>query len=319
MPSLAGKNAIVTGANSGVGFEIALALAAKGAFVVLASRDAGRTSHAANQIKARLPDSLIEPRALDLADLASVFRFASKFNASCSGLDILINNAGVSGGPRRETRDGFEIHFGVNYLGHFALTGLLLPSLLMRRDSRVVNMSSDIAARGRIDFNDLQCQRDYGLVKAYAQAKLANLIFAFELERRCRQAQIHVCSFATNPGVAKSNLLSHRETEWGRPANLTENLLRMAQRILALPASRGALPALYQATDPEAQTGEYIIGTTWPNAGYPRKGKIPTAALDQGLARRLWEVSEKLTGGCYDILGLNVPERSSEFTNQKIK
>lgn len=300
VPDLAGRRAVVTGASGGVGFEIARMLAAKGAHVILASRHPERTATAARQIKSLYPDSFLEPRHLDLADLASVRRFASELNGSGLGLDILINNAGVSGGPRRETKDGFEVHFQVNYLGHFALTGLLIPSLLLWKDSRVVSMSSDIASRGRIDFDDLQSQRAYGMVKAYAQAKLANLIFALELERRCRKADLRVHSFAANPGVAKSNLLANREPEWGRRSDLTENLLRVLQNILALPASLGALPALYQATDPLAQAGEYVVGTCWPKAGHPRRSKLPPNAVEQGVAERLWEISENLTACKYE-------------------
>ncbi|HWK07857.1 MAG TPA: oxidoreductase [Puia sp.] len=302
IPDLKGCTSIVTGASSGVGYEIALQLAAHGAHVILASRNQDRTSEAARRIEASAPGASVEVQLLDLADLHSIRRFTNIFSDRHNGLDMLVNNAGVSGGPHRLTKDGFEAHFQINYLGHFALTGLLLPTLSLRAGSRVVNMSSDIASQGRINFEDLQGQHKYGFVTAYAQSKLANLFFAFELDRRCRQAGAGITSLATNPGVARSGLLVGKDTDWGRPRSGPENLLRMAQMVLALPAEKGALPALYQATDPSAQSAEYVVGAKWPKRGYPSAGKIPPAALDQTAARRLWEISENLTGVHYPFL-----------------
>lgn len=161
MPNLEGQTAVVTGASSGVGYEIALQLAAHHAHVVLASRNQDRTEQVARQIATMLPEASIEAQVLDLANLASIHRFAETFSRNHQGLDILVNNAGIAGGPRRQTPDGFEMHFQVNYLGHFALTGLLLPSLCSRAGSRVVTMSSDIASQGKIDFDDLQTERTY--------------------------------------------------------------------------------------------------------------------------------------------------------------
>jgi NAD(P)-dependent dehydrogenase (short-subunit alcohol dehydrogenase family) len=296
IPRLDGRTAIVTGASGGVGYEIALQLAAQGALVVLASRDKERTAQAARRIAAASPGARIEPSFLDLADLASVRRFAVDFQQRRGSLDILVNNAGVSGGPRRETKDGFEAHFQINHLGHFALTGLLWPALAARPGSRVVTVSSDIASSGRINFDDLQSIRRYGFVAAYAQSKLANLLFACELDRLTRRAKTQVASLACNPGVARSNLLTGRERDWGRSLTVAERLLRFVQAILAHPAAAGALPVLYQATDPAARSTAYVVGTKWPQRGHPRASDVPAVALDPAVGRRLWEVSEELSG-----------------------
>ena len=294
IPDLRGKVAIVTGASNGVGFEIARQLASHGARVVMASRNLERTKQAAHRIKEMDGGAQVEAHQLDLGDLVSVRSFASLFLGNFTVLDILINNAGISGGPRRATADGFEVNFQVNYLGHFALTGLLLPALITQK-SRVVSTSSDIASSGKINFDDLQSQHKYGFIAAYAQAKLANLLFAFELDRRCREAGNRIASFVTNPGVATSNIFQNKEADWGRPRNTTENLLRFVQKMLALPAEKGALPALYQATAPSARSDEYVVGGKRPKSGHPSVGKIPPRALDHTTAERLWQVSERLT------------------------
>jgi NAD(P)-dependent dehydrogenase (short-subunit alcohol dehydrogenase family) len=267
IPDLRGKVAIVTGSSAGIGFEIALALARHGARVIVASRDEARTKDAASRIAAEAPAAKVEPRVLDLASLASVRRFAEGVHAA---IDILVNNAGVSGGPRRETVDGLEVHFQVNYLAHFALTHWLMPRL--RAGARVVSISSDIASKGRIDFDDLQCSRGYTFIKAYAQSKLANLLFAFELQRQ----SLGFSSFAAHPGVAKTDLLR-------RPRRGMEHLVWLAQVLLGRPAGRAALPALFQATSAAARPDAYV-GPTGP-------AKIPERALDLDVARRLWEVS----------------------------
>jgi NAD(P)-dependent dehydrogenase (short-subunit alcohol dehydrogenase family) len=302
MPNLEGQTAVVTGASSGIGYEIALQLAAHRAHVVLASRNQGRTEQAARRIKTILPEASVEAQVLDLADLVSVCRFAETFSKRHQGLDILVNNAGIAGGPRRQTPDGFEMHFQVNYLGHFALTGLLLPSLCSRAGSRVVTTSSDIASQGKIDFDDLQAEHTYRWITAYAQSKLANLLFAFELDRRCQAVSAGMSSFATHPGVARTNLLTGKEAEWGRPRQGTESLIRVLQIVLAHPAVQAALPALYQATDPSARSAEYIGPSKGIGGGYLVASKVPPAALDQVTAQRLWDVSEELTGVQYDLL-----------------
>ncbi len=302
IPNLEGRTAIVTGASGGVGYEIAFQLAAHGAHVVLASRDRDRTEHALRRIRVASPGATAEAMHLDLADLASVRAFAHTFAERHAGLDILVNNAGISGGPRRETKDGFEMILQVNYLGHFALTGLLLPALCARPGARVVTMSSDIAATGRIDFNDLQAKRRYGLVSTYAQSKLANLMFAIELDRRAREANAPFNSFATNPGIAKTELFSAKTKEWGRSLTFAERLLKIVQATLGRPASMGALPALYQATDPSAQSSQCVVGAKWPKRFRPVVEPFPRPARDQAAAARLWEISEDLSGVHYGAL-----------------
>lgn len=299
IPRLDGRTAIVTGGSGGVGYEVARQLAAHGAHVVLASRDEGRTGQAARSIRATCPGASVEAMRLDLAELASVGSFARAFADRHGRLDILVNNAGISGGPRRETRDGFEMLFQVNYLGHFALTGLLLPLLNARSHARVVTVSSDIAAAGQIDFDDLQAIRRYGLVRTYAQSKLADLIFAIELERRARSAGAGLSSFATNPGIARTDLFAAKSGDWGRSLTLQERLLRIVQMMLGWPAAVGALPVLYQAVDPVARASSYVVGAKWPKPPHPVVEAFPARACDPATAARLWEISVELTGVDY--------------------
>lgn len=294
MPTLTGKTAIVTGASSGIGSELARQLAMHGAHVILAARNYERTAYVARQIAAAAPGMCLDVQLLDLGDLASVRRFADEFSTHHEGLDILLNNAGVAGGPRRQTVDGFEVHFQVNYLAHFALTGLLFP--LLRAGSRVVSISSEIATRGRIDFDDLQGQRRYNWIAAYAQSKLATLLFAFELDRRSRAVNAGVTSLAAHPGAARTNLLRGKDADWGRPRRGTEHLVRLLQMMLAQPAAKSALPGLYQATDYSAQSAIYVGTSGMLQGGYPATCKAPSAACDQATATRLWEVAEDLTG-----------------------
>jgi NAD(P)-dependent dehydrogenase (short-subunit alcohol dehydrogenase family) len=300
IPKLNGKTALVTGASRGIGWEIARQLAAHGAEVVVAARDKNGTEQAIQQIKSVVPGAKVEAQLLDLADLKSVQQFAQEFLAKHEGLDILVNNAGVFSGPYRKTKDGFESHFGINYLGPFALTGLLLPALAVRKGSRVVTMSSLIASKGKIKFDDLNREKKYEFNDAYAQSKLANLIFGLELDRRCREAGLEVTSFAANPGAVNTKMLMGNETAWGRRPSFKERLLQGVLTTFGLPAEKGALPALYQATDPQAKSSEYVIGTMWPKSGIPSVGKIPVNAIDQTIAKQLWEVSEKLTGVHYN-------------------
>ena len=302
IPRLDGRTAIVTGASGGVGCEVARQLAAHGAHVVLASRDEGRTSQAARSIRATCPGASVDAMRLDLAEFASIGGFVHAFASRHGGLDILVNNAGISGGPRRETGDGFEMLFQVNYLGHFALTGLLLPLLAARNGARVVTVSSDIAAVAQIDFDDLQSTRRYGLVRTYAQSKLAGLIFAIELERRARSARAGFSSFTTNPGIARTGLFAAKTGDWGRSLTLQEALLRMIQMMLGRSAAVGALPILYQAAGPAARATDYVVGTKWPKRPHPAVEAFPARACDTAVAARLWEKSVELTGVDYGAL-----------------
>jgi NAD(P)-dependent dehydrogenase (short-subunit alcohol dehydrogenase family) len=300
IPDLEGRTAIVTGASGGVGYQIALQLSLHRAHVVLASRDWERTEQARRRIQASSSNPHVESMRLDLADLSTIRAFSRDFSARHGGADILVNNAGVSGGPRRETKDGLETIFQVNYLGHFAPTGLLLPALRARQGARVVTMSSDIASRGRIDFDDLHAKRRYGLVSTYAQSKLANLAFAIELDRRARQAGLSLSSLMTNPGVAKTDLFAARTQEWGRSLTFGERMLKLVQGLLGRSAEEGAVPALYQATEPRADRSQYIGGAKWPKPFGLVVEQIPKLALDRALATRLWDVSEDLAGVRFD-------------------
>jgi NAD(P)-dependent dehydrogenase (short-subunit alcohol dehydrogenase family) len=293
IPDLSGRHAVVTGANSGLGFQIARELARHGANVVLAVRDVGRGEEAAR----RIGESRVEVRRLDLADLASVRELADGFSG---GLDLLVNNAGVMALPRRTTKDGFEMQLGTNHLGHFALTGLMLPRLLERPGSRVVTMSSGAHAYGRIRFENLQGERHYQRWLAYGQSKLANLLFAFELARRAALADLDLTSVAAHPGYAATNLqLQAGQMEGSRLKKATWGL---ANRLFAQSDAQGALPALYAATMPDVTGGEYFGPDGRSGArGYPTRAHTSKAARDPELAQRLWTVSEELTGVTYKI------------------
>jgi NAD(P)-dependent dehydrogenase (short-subunit alcohol dehydrogenase family) len=285
IPDLSGHTAIVTGGYSGIGYHTALGLARHGARVVVAGRSAGRGEAAVREIGAGA-----EWAPLDLADLSSVRAFAAGFTGP---LDLLVNNAGVMAVPRRQTVDGFELQLGINHLGHFALTGLLLPALLASGNRpRVVTVSSGEHRRGRIDFDDLMSERSYGPMRAYQRSKLANLLFAFELQRRADAAGVDLLSVAAHPGFAATNL-GH-----GGGALMAVGV-RIAQ-VLAQPAELGALPTLYAATAPDVRGGEYFgPDGRGEQRGYPTRVGASGAAHDETAARRLWTVSEELTGVRY--------------------
>lgn len=295
IPHQRGRIAIVTGANSGLGSETALALARKGAHVVLACRDAAKAQSALRTIRGANPAASAEVMALDLASLASVRTFAEAFVARYERLDLLCNNAGVMAIPRRRTADGFEMQLGTNHLGHFALTGLLLPRLLDTPGARVVSVSSSAHRPGRIHWEDLQFERRYRKWRAYAQSKLANLLFAFELDRRLRKAGASAISVAAHPGYAATNLQAVGARMEG--ARFLEQILALGNRFVAQSAAMGALPTLHAATASEVQGGDYFgpasLGEMW---GAPRKVGSTARAKNPADASRLWELSEALTG-----------------------
>jgi NAD(P)-dependent dehydrogenase (short-subunit alcohol dehydrogenase family) len=295
IPRMADRTAVVTGANSGLGFETALALARAGAHVVLACRDQAKGADAVERIRHAVPGADVRFRRLDLADLGSVGAFATEFAGGHDGLDTLVNNAGVMAIPRRETADGFEMQFGTNHLGHFALTGLLLDCLLARPGARVINVSSMVAKMGRIRFDDLQGARRYGKWSAYAQAKLANQLFTLELDRRVSRRSLDLLSVAAHPGYAATNLqtVGPRMSESG----LMERLSDLANSVFAQTAAAGALPSLYAATSPDVRGGRfYGPDGLFGMHGHPKSVPFERAARDPETARRLWDVSEELTG-----------------------
>ncbi|MEX2193880.1 MAG: oxidoreductase [Thermoleophilaceae bacterium] len=294
IPDQAGRTAVVTGANSGLGLVTARELARAGARVVMTARDAGKGTAAAAQIRADVPGAQVDVEQLDLADLASVRAFAERIAASDEHdrLDILVNNAGVMAPPRRLTRDGFESQIGTNHLGHFALTGLLVESLLAAPEPRVVTVSSTAHRMGKIDLDDLHAERGYGNWRAYGQSKLANLLFAFELDRRAAAAGAPLVSVGAHPGYSATNLQS------AGPAGRLE-LLTMAitNRVLAQSADMGALPQLYAATAPDLLGGSFVGPDGFKEQrGHPKLVTARAAAYDEDVALRLWERSEELTG-----------------------
>jgi NAD(P)-dependent dehydrogenase (short-subunit alcohol dehydrogenase family) len=293
IPDLSGRTAIVTGANSGIGLITAEELAAHGAHVTLAVRDADRGRTAAAGITARHPHAQVEIGTCDLADLSSVRAFAEGWRRDHEGgLDLLINNAGVMAIPRRDSADGFEMQFATNHLGHFALTGHLFRALT--ENARVVTVSSQAHRMGRITFDDLMGQRRYSPWRAYAQSKLANLLFAGEFQRRLATTDSSVMSLAAHPGYAATNLQSVGPEMSG--SRIQGTLTSVANRVFAQSAQMGALPTLFAATAPGLAGGDYIgPGGLAEQRGYPKVVGMTAAAKDPVTAERLWQVSEELT------------------------
>jgi NAD(P)-dependent dehydrogenase (short-subunit alcohol dehydrogenase family) len=296
IPDQTGRTAIVTGANSGLGLETARELARHGAEVVLACRDMRKGTGAVSDIKASVAGASVELAELDLASLSSVQSFADSFAERSGGLDLLINNAGVMAPPRRETSDGFELQLGTNLLGHFALTARLFGRMEGREDARVVTLSSNAHKMGKINFDDLQSQRHYMRWSAYAQSKLADLMFALELDRRLHAIGSTVKSIAAHPGYAATNLQSASATALDRTVMVFTNL------VMAQSAAMGALPTLYAGTEPSLQGGEYVgpdgIGEF---RGHPHIVSPSRSALDHEKAARLWQVAEELTGTSFQL------------------
>ncbi|MQA94202.1 MAG: SDR family NAD(P)-dependent oxidoreductase [Streptosporangiales bacterium] len=295
-PGQAGRVAVVTGANSGLGFVAARWLAQKGARVILACRDKERGEDAADRVRAEVAGADVRLGLLDLADLSSVREFAETFPGD--GVDLLINNAGVMATPYRRTADGFEMQFGTNHLGHFALTGLLMPRLLATDAPRVVTVSSSLHRLGKMDFSDLQGERRYQKWPAYGRSKLANLLFTAELQRRADAAGATLVSAAAHPGYASTNLQGTSARLSG--SWLNEQVMRLGNAVFAQSEEQGAWPVLYAATAPGVSGDAYAgPGTLFETRGHPRLVGRSPAAQDTDVARRLWEESERLTGVTY--------------------
>jgi len=293
IPDQSGKIVIVTGANSGIGFETVRALALHGATVIMACRSLEKGQAAVDQIRGENPRGQVFLQRLDLADLDSVGQFAEIFLADNSRLDILINNAGVMATPYQRTADGFELQFATNHLGHFKLTGLLIDLLKSTPNSRVVTVTSYGHLFGRINFNDLNSQRFYQKWLAYCQSKLANVLFGYELQRRAAGSGGVPISIVAHPGSATTNLTR------------TTTLFRMLNPIIAQSPELGALPTLYAATSREIHGGEFIGPDGFlAQRGYPHKARSSPRSHDPELARRLWEVSEELTQVQYGLSSL---------------
>jgi NAD(P)-dependent dehydrogenase (short-subunit alcohol dehydrogenase family) len=299
IPDLSGKFAVVTGASSGIGFEAAKALAARGAEVVLAVRDVARGDVCASRIRAGVRDAKLGVAQLDLASLRSIQECAERLATRLPRIDILLNNAGLGLQDRRAvTVDGFERQFGTNHLGHFALTGRLIPTLLGAPAPRVVTIASIAHRRGAIALDDLQTERPYSGRRAYGQSKLANLMFALELDRRARAQNARLLSVAAHPGVATTGFLAATE----KPALLTQ-IGQLGISVLGHDAQRGALPGLYAATMPGVLGGQYWGPDGFMEIrGYPALAKLAPQAQDAAMWEKLWEASEKLTGVTYPPL-----------------
>ena len=293
VPDQSGRVAIVTGSNTGLGFDTARVLAARGARVVLAVRDTAKGKAAAARIVGASPRADVTVQPLDLGSLQSIRTAAEELKAAYPRIDLLINNAGVMYvSPRETTKDGFELQFGTNHLGHFALTGLLLENLLPVEGSRVVTVSSvGHRIRAAIHFDDLQWERSYNRVSAYGQAKLANLMFTYELARRLGGHNEPTTALAAHPGLSDTELSRH-----------LPGLVRPLYPLISQGSAMGALPTLRAATDPGAQGGQYYgpdgIGES---SGHPKVVKSSKQSHDQDIQGRLWTVSEELTGVSYPV------------------
>ncbi|RZH69151.1 oxidoreductase [Natrinema altunense] len=300
VPDQRGRTIAITGANSGLGLETTRELARNGATVIMATRSTERGEEAARDVREDVPDADLRVEECDLANLESVRSVADRL--ADEPIDVLINNAGVMAIPRSETDDGFETQFGVNHLGHFALTGLLLETLTTDEGepARVVTVSSGVHERGEIDFDDLQSADAYDKWAAYAQSKLANVLFAYELERRFLTAGMNAESMAVHPGYANTRLQFRGPERSG--SRLRKTAMWVLNTVVAQSAAMGALPTLYAATAPEAEGGAYYgPGGLLNMRGAPERQASSNPSYDEETARRLWTVSEALTGVSYDL------------------
>jgi NAD(P)-dependent dehydrogenase (short-subunit alcohol dehydrogenase family) len=301
LPDLSGKTIVVTGGNSGIGFEAAREFARVNADVVLACRRPDSADDAIATIRRQHPNARVEFIPLDLSSLASVRQFADSFRKSRPALHALCNNAGVMAIPYRRTTDGFEMQFGTNHLGHFALTGLLLEPLAASGGARVVTVSSGAHRIGAIRFDDLNWERSYRKWLAYGQSKLANLLFMFELQRRLERAGLPITSVACHPGYAATNLQSAGARMTG--SSIMEQFWGAMNRVFAQSAAMGALPTLYAATSPGVHGGDYIGPDGFQEGwGYPKRVPCSAAAQDRAAGSRLWEISAQMTGVSYEAL-----------------
>jgi len=300
IPSQAGKTALITGANSGIGYQTALELARHGAHVLLGCRNEAKGQAALERLRREAPGASAEVVQLDMASLASIRAFAAAFPGRGIALDLLINNAGVMALPKRElTEDGFERQFGTNHLGHFALTGLLLPALLAAPAPRVVTVASLAHRTGKIEFDNLQRERGYEGWDAYNASKLANILFAKELDRRARAAHSRLLSVAVHPGVSTTSIFENGPGT----TNLKAIMVKLLAPVLMQNDEAGALPTLYAATSPAAHGGEYIGPDGFGELkGSPVVVQPRPQALDVAVGERLWAVSEELTGVHYPAL-----------------
>jgi len=281
-----GRVAIVTGSSSGIGFEMARVLADKNATVIIAVRNLQKGNAAANAVMANHKNAAVQVMELDLANLESVHSFAMNFKENYSRLDLLVNNAGIMMPPFSKTKDGFELQFGTNHLGHFTLTGLLMDLILRTEDSRVVTVSSAAHKSGRIDFSDLNWEkRKYKKMQSYGDSKIANLYFTFELQRKLEETGFKTISVASHPGWTATELQRH------------VGIIGFLNHFFAQSIEMGTLPTLYAATATDVKGGDYFGPSGWQEMkGYPKKVESNQLSHDVEIAEKLWTVSEELTG-----------------------
>lgn len=291
IPKKNGGLAVITGSTEGIGFEDALALSSAGWSVIVMGRNAQKGADAVARIQQTNPKANVSFEKIDLADLSSIKAFASKMISKGEAIDLLINNAGVMTPPNRlETTDGFELQFGTNHLGHFALTAQLLPLLRKSSGARVVIVSSIANREGIINFDDLQSTSSYAPGKAYSQAKLANLMFALELQKQSEKHNWGITSMASHPGVSRTNLLITGSGRWS-----AAGMARTFLPFLFQPSAQGALPTLYAATSPDAKGGVYYGPNKMSETrGFPAIAKIPVQTVDENISSKLWEISQTL-------------------------
>lgn len=295
VPDMQGKTIVITGANSGIGYEAATILAGRGAEIVMAVRNYEKGQKALQAIQNVHPSAKLQLMRLDLSELASIRHFAEEFRQNHHQLSILINNAGVMMPPYSRTQDGFELQFGSNHLGHFALTGLLLPQLLATPHARIVTLSSIAAYAGKIDFDNLDGSKGYRSFKFYSQSKLANMLFARELQLRLAQHQVDTISVACHPGFTHTNLASRGS---GKPVS---GIFGLLSRSFGQKALMGALPTLYAATSPTIHGGEYVgPDGKGGRKGYPKLDDHIDKLYQADISQRLWTLSESLTGVQYE-------------------
>ncbi|WP_439490282.1 SDR family oxidoreductase [Algoriphagus sp.] len=291
IPQRNGGVAVITGSTEGIGYEDALALSSAGWNVIMMGRNPQKGTESIARIHQINPKAKVSFEKIDLADLSSIKAFASRMTSKGQPINLLINNAGVMTPPKRlETADGFELQFGTNHIGHFALTAQLLPLLRKSPDARVVTVSSVANRAGQINFDDLQSEASYVPSKAYGQAKLANLMFALELQRQSEKRGWGILSMAAHPGVSRTNLLITGAGRWS-----AAGMARTFLPFLFQPSAQGALPTLYAATSPEAKGGLYYgPNKMMETRGFPSIAKIPVQAVDVDVSLKLWEISKKL-------------------------
>jgi NAD(P)-dependent dehydrogenase (short-subunit alcohol dehydrogenase family) len=295
IPDQTGRTVVITGANTGLGFEAATALALRGAHVVLAVRNLDKGTAACADIVAKNPRADLALQQLDLASLSSIRSAADELRSAYSSIDVLINNAAVLWTPKSTTADGFELQFGTNHLGHFALTGQLLDRLLTVPNSRVVTMSSLDHLFGKIEFDDLQGERQYSRSGAYRHAKLANLMFSHELQRRLSAAQAATIAVAAHPGMSSSDLIKNA------PQGVRQVLMAI-RPLFNQSAAMGALPVLRAATDPGVVGGQYYgPRRLFETRGEPELARSSARSRDESVQRRLWSISEELTHVAYPV------------------